>query len=131
MERIISTSMFLLASMKPATSKSSFSPSICLLMAISMYNFGDIKDEHDLREYVAKKINDNEFVLSGRLEVEKVNEQFGLDLPESDQYETIAGLILEHCGHFPKVNEVIRVRKFTFKCVKMADNRIELVKLFC
>lgn len=93
--------------------------------------FGDIKDEHDLREYVAKKINDNEFVLSGRLEVEKVNEQFGLDLPESDQYETIAGLILEHCGHFPKVNEVIRVRKFTFKCVKMADNRIELVKLFC
>lgn len=93
--------------------------------------FGDIKDEHDLREYVAKKINDNEFVLSGRLEVEKVNEQFGLDLPESDQYETIAGLILEHCGHFPKVNEVIRVKKFTFKCVKMADNRIELVKLFC
>ena len=93
--------------------------------------FGDIKDEHDLREYVAKKINDNEFVLSGRLEVEKVNEQFGLDLPESDQYETIAGLILEHCGHFPKVNEVIRVRKFTFKCVKMADNRIDLVKLFC
>ncbi|MBO5961260.1 MAG: HlyC/CorC family transporter [Paludibacteraceae bacterium] len=93
--------------------------------------FGDIKDEHDLREYVAKKINDNEYVLSGRLEVEKVNEQFGLDLPESDQYETIAGLILEHCGHFPKVNEVIRVRKFTFKCVKMADNRIDLVKLFC
>ena len=93
--------------------------------------FGDIKDEHDVREYVAKKINDHEFVLSGRLEVEKVNEQFNLELPESDQYETIAGLILEHCGHFPKVNELIRVDKFTFKCVKMADNRIDLVKLFC
>ena len=93
--------------------------------------FGDIKDEHDLREYVAKKITENEFVLSGRLEVERVNEQFGLELPESDQYETIAGLILENCGHFPKVNELIKVGKFTFKCVKMVDNRIDLVKLFC
>ena len=93
--------------------------------------FGDIKDEHDTREYVARQLNEKEYILSGRLEVERVNEQFGLNLPESDQYETIAGLILEYSGRFPKINETVKVDKFVFKCIKMADNRIELVKLFC
>ena len=92
---------------------------------------GDIKDEHDTREYVARQLNEKEYILSGRLEVERVNEQFGLNLPESDQYETIAGLILEYSGRFPKINETVKVDKFVFKCIKMADNRIELVKLFC
>lgn len=92
--------------------------------------FGDIKDEHDVREYVARQLNEKEYILSGRIEVERVNEQFDLHLPESDQYETIAGLILEYSGRFPKINETVRVGKFLFKCIKMTDNRIELVKLF-
>lgn len=91
--------------------------------------FGDIKDEHDTREYVAEKLSDHEYLLSGRLAVEDVNEKFGLNLPESDEYETIAGLILQYYGHFPKINEQIHIGKLSFKCTKVADNRIELVKL--
>lgn len=93
--------------------------------------FGEINDEHDKCEYTQEQIGPKEFLLSGRLEVEAVNERFGLELPVSDKYDTIAGLILEHYGHFPKVNESIEVEGFTFKCLKMAGNRIDLVKLIC
>lgn len=93
--------------------------------------FGEINDEHDKCEYTQEQVGPKEFLLSGRLEVKAVNERFGLDLPLSEKYDTIAGLILEHYGHFPKVNESIEVEDFTFKCLKMAGNRIDLVKLIC
>lgn len=93
--------------------------------------FGEINDEHDKCEYTQEQVGPKEFLLSGRLEVKAVNELFGLDLPLSEKYDTIAGLILEHYGHFPKVNESIEVEDFTFKCLKMAGNRIDLVKLIC
>lgn len=93
--------------------------------------FGEINDEHDKCEYTQEQIGPKEFLLSGRLEVESVNERFGLELPVSDKYDTIAGLILQHYGHFPKVNESIGIEGFTFKCLKMAGNRIDLVKLTC
>lgn len=93
--------------------------------------FGEINDEHDKCEYTQEQVGSKEFLLSGRLEVKAVNERFGLDLPLSEKYDTIAGLILEHYGHFPKVNESIEVEDFTFKCLKMAGNRIDLVKLIC
>ena len=54
--------------------------------------FGDIEDEHDNTKYIAKQINDNEYVLSARLEIDKVNEMFNLDLPENDDYMTVGGL---------------------------------------
>jgi CBS domain containing-hemolysin-like protein len=91
--------------------------------------FGEIEDEHDTRDYVAEKISDTEFVFSGRLEVKTVNTNFNLNIPESDAYETIAGFILFHHEHFPKLNEVIRIEKFSVKCVKITNNRIELVKI--
>ena len=56
--------------------------------------FGEIEDEHDTTTYVAKSVGNNEYVLSGRLDIEKANELFSLDLPESDEYQTIGGLIL-------------------------------------
>jgi CBS domain containing-hemolysin-like protein len=90
--------------------------------------FGEIQDEHDLIEYVAEKTGENEYLLSGRLEVEAANAKFGLNIPESDEYETIAGFILHHHQHFPKFNEVIQIDKFTVKCIKVTSNRIELVK---
>ncbi len=90
--------------------------------------FGEIQDEHDLIEYVAEKTSDNEYLLSGRLEVESANAKFGLNIPESDEYETIAGFILHHHQHFPKFNEVIHIDKFTVKCIKVTSSRIELVK---
>jgi CBS domain containing-hemolysin-like protein len=91
--------------------------------------FGEIEDEHDNKEHLAKKINDKEYLVSGRLEVKVANSKFNLDIPESDDYETIAGFILNNHQHFPKVNEVIRIDGFTIRCVKVTNNRIELVKI--
>ena len=93
--------------------------------------FGEIEDEHDNRGYIAKKINENEYLLSGRLEVKAANAKFDINIPESDAYETIAGFILHNHQHFPKLNEVIRIEGFTIRCVKVTNNRIELVKVAC
>ncbi len=91
--------------------------------------FGEIEDEHDTREYVAKRLSDNEFILSGRLEIDNLNEQFELELPESDDYVTVAGFILHHYQTFPKLNETIHIDKWTFKVLQAHNNRIDLVKL--
>ncbi|MDD5185967.1 MAG: hemolysin family protein [Paludibacter sp.] len=93
--------------------------------------FGEIEDEHDNRGYIAKKTNENEYLLSGRLEVKAANAKFNINIPESDAYETIAGFILHNHQHFPKLNEVIRIEGFTIRCVKVTNNRIELVKVAC
>ena len=91
--------------------------------------FGDIEDEHDATHYVAKKLGDNEYLLSARLEIDKVNETFDLNLPESDEYMTIGGLILHEYQSFPKLNEVVKIGKFEFKILKNTMTKIELVKL--
>lgn len=91
--------------------------------------FGEIEDEHDVKEYIAEQLSENEYLLSGRMEVEQVNEKFGIDIPESDEYDTIAGFILHHHQHFPKANEIIQIEAFKFRCIKVANNRIELLRL--
>jgi len=91
--------------------------------------FGEIEDEHDTRDYLAKKISDTEYLFSGRLEVKVANAKFNLNIPESDNYETIAGFVLHNHQHFPKVNEAIRVGTFSIRCVKITNNRIEVVKI--
>jgi len=91
--------------------------------------FGDIEDEHDAAKYVAKQTPDGDYVLSARLEIDKVNEKFGLDLPESDEYMTIGGLILHEYQSFPKLNEVIKFDKYEFKIIKSTSRKIELVQL--
>ena len=90
---------------------------------------GDIEDEHDSQKYVAKQLADGDYILSARLEIEKVNELFDLDLPESDDYMTVGGLILHEYQSFPKLNEVIRIGRFEFKIVKNTMTKIELVRL--
>lgn len=91
--------------------------------------FGEIQDEHDFKEYTAEKTGENEYVLSGRLEVDEANRLFNLNIPVSEDYTTIAGYILQAHQHFPKLNEIIRIDNFTFKCLKVTNNRIELVKM--
>ncbi|MDR3652437.1 MAG: hemolysin family protein [Paludibacter sp.] len=91
--------------------------------------FGEIEDEHDNNDYIAEQTAENEYIFSGRLEVETVNSKFNLNIPESDAYETIAGFILHNHQHFPKLNEIIRIGGYTIKCVKVTNNRIELVKV--
>lgn len=91
--------------------------------------FGDIEDEHDNTSYVCKQLGEREYVLSARLEIEKVNETFGLDLPESDDYLTVGGLILSRYQSFPKLHEVIEIDNYQFKIIKVTATKIELVKL--
>ena len=91
--------------------------------------FGDIEDEHDNLKYVAKQTSDNEYVLSARLEIDKVNEMFDLELPENDDYMTIGGLILHVYQSFPKLNEIITIGQYEFKIIKSTMTKIELVKL--
>lgn len=91
--------------------------------------FGEIEDEHDNTNYVAKQIGEKEYVLSGRLEIEKANELLGLDLPESEDYMTVSGLILHQYQSFPKLNEIVRFGHFSFRIVKSTTTKIELVRL--
>lgn len=91
--------------------------------------FGDIEDEHDNTSYICKQINEDEYVLSARLEIEKVNETFGLELPESDDYLTVGGLILHQYQSFPKLHELITVGRYQFKIIKVTATKIELVRL--
>ncbi len=91
--------------------------------------FGEIEDEHDNAKYIAKKTSDGEFILSARLEIDKVNDRFDLDLPESDEYMTVGGLILHYYQSFPKLNEIVKVGCFEFKIIKNTMTKIELVRL--
>lgn len=90
---------------------------------------GEIEDEHDNTNHVAKQISGHEFMLSARLEIAKVNEMFNLDLPESDEYMTLGGLILHEYQSFPKLNEVVKIDHYEFKIVKNTATKIELVRL--
>ena len=91
--------------------------------------FGEIEDEHDTDEYIAKKTEDDTYLLSARLEIERVNEMFGLNLPESDNYQTIAGFILNHYRSFPKMHEIIQIDNLRIKIIKVESSKIELITL--
>ncbi|KIP58551.1 hemolysin family protein [Prevotella pectinovora] len=91
--------------------------------------FGDIEDEHDNSNYIAQKNSDGTYLLSARLEIDKVNDLFSLDIPESEDYMTIGGFILHEYENFPKLNEVVRIGRFEFKIIKNTMTKIELVRL--
>ena len=91
--------------------------------------FGDIEDEHDFKTVVSKKVSDDEYILSGRMEIDSLNDKFSLSLPESDDYATIAGLILHHYEKFPKLNETIEIENYSFKIIKVTTTKIELVRM--
>ncbi len=91
--------------------------------------FGEIEDEHDLRKLEKRQINENTYVISARSEIDELNELFGLELPESDEYNTLAGLILYHNCSIPQVDEIVEVGNFSFKILKSTSTRIELIEL--
>lgn len=89
---------------------------------------GEIEDEHDVMNLIAQKTDDG-YLLSGRMEIDRVNRMFGLDIPESDEYMTIGGLILSKAKGFPKVNEKIEVGPYVLRILKKGETKIELVEL--
>ncbi len=91
--------------------------------------FGDIEDEHDINEMIEKVINPGEFVLSGRLEVDYLNEKYRLSLPEKDDFETLAGMVLYYHGSIPKPNDIIRIGNVVIKVLKVTATRLDLVNL--
>ena len=90
---------------------------------------GEIEDEHDNQNLIAKELGENEYLLSGRLEIEHINEMFDLEIPESDDYQTLSGFILVHLQRFPQLNEKIKIGKFSIQAAKLRNTKIELVKL--
>ena len=91
--------------------------------------FGEIEDEHDTTELIEKRIGENELILSGRLEIDYLNDKYDLNLPESEDYETLTGLIFYYFQNIPKQNEIIRIEPFDVKILKVSRTRIELVNL--
>jgi CBS domain containing-hemolysin-like protein len=91
--------------------------------------FGEIEDEHDKEEMTEKKISDTEFIFSGRLEIDYLNETYKLNLPESEEYGTLAGLIINIHESIPSANEEISFERFKVKILAVSGNRIEQVLL--
>jgi CBS domain containing-hemolysin-like protein len=90
---------------------------------------GEIEDEHDQVRYECRQTNDGGYLISARLEIERVNEILGINLPESDAYKTVGGLILARYQKFPKLNEVITFDNWKVKILKNTKTKIELVKI--
>ncbi|WP_185870446.1 hemolysin family protein [Blattabacterium cuenoti] len=91
---------------------------------------GDIKDEHDEIFFVEKKLNENEFLFSARLEIDFLNAKYKLDLPKSEEYETLGGLIVSHTGNIPKKGEKIMISDILYiEIKKVSKNKIEEVFL--
>lgn len=90
---------------------------------------GEIEDEHDFSELIEKRVNDNEFIFSGRLEIDYLNDTYNLGLPKSDDYETLAGLILFYHESIPVMNEKITIHPFILKILDVSQTHINLVQL--
>ena len=91
--------------------------------------FGDLEDEHDRRKLVARKTGDNSYEFSGRMEIERINEMFDLDLPESDDYQTIAGYIVNRIEMIPNQGEEHIIDNYTIRINKKNGARLELISL--
>ncbi|MEE4115204.1 MAG: hemolysin family protein [Marinilabiliaceae bacterium] len=90
---------------------------------------GEIEDEHDSSGLTERKIGDSEYLFSGRLEIDYINEAYKLSLPASEEYETLAGLVFSHHGSIPKINEVIEIENIRLKILKITDTRLELINV--
>ncbi|MFW5831069.1 MAG: hemolysin family protein [Prolixibacteraceae bacterium] len=91
--------------------------------------FGEIEDEHDTSDIIEKQISPNEYIFSGRSEIDLLNEKYQLNLPEAEEFETLAGFILYFYENIPKINTVINIGNFHLKILKATNTKIELVKL--
>ncbi|MBR9832002.1 HlyC/CorC family transporter [bacterium] len=91
--------------------------------------FGEIEDEHDKEELIEEVISETEYLFSARLEIDYLNDAYKLNLPEADNYETLAGLIISHYESIPKADTKCRIDNYELTVLKVSDNRIELIRL--
>ncbi|MBN1596754.1 MAG: HlyC/CorC family transporter [Bacteroidales bacterium] len=91
--------------------------------------FGEIEDEHDTVELIEKQINNEEFIFSGRMEIDYINDKYKINIPESEDYETLAGFIFFHYENIPELNERIVIEPFEIKILNASKTKIDLVHL--
>ena len=91
--------------------------------------FGDIQDEHDHSEIIEKDLGNGMFEFSGRAEIAQINDKYHLDIPEDDEYQTLAGYILVKTGEIPNENEKITLGNIEFEIIKKSATRLELIKV--
>lgn len=91
--------------------------------------FGEIEDEHDKQRLIARRIDNNTYEFSGRVEVERINEQFPLELKESEEYQTLAGYILDHLEEIPAQGAQFDIDDWKFTILKTSAARIELIRM--
>lgn len=91
--------------------------------------FGEIEDEHDSDDSIEEKLDDDTYNFSARLEVDYINEAYKVNLPESENYETLGGLIVNHTQEIPAQNEVVKIDKFQFTILAVSNTKIDLVEL--
>ncbi len=91
--------------------------------------FGEIQDEHDSEDLFEKKLSEKDFVFSGRLEIDYLNEKYAISIPEDEDYETLAGFILNHTESLPMIKDQIIIEQFRYTILKVSETRVELVKL--
>jgi putative hemolysin len=92
--------------------------------------FGEIEDEHDKEIWLEEKINNNEFLFSARIDIDYLNETFKLSLEESDEYDTLAGLIIHHIESIPTQGDSVQLEKYRLVVEEVSDRKIETVRLF-
>ncbi|RYD86920.1 MAG: CBS domain-containing protein, partial [Sphingobacteriales bacterium] len=91
--------------------------------------FGEIRDEYDSEEFVERRISENEYILSGRLELDYLCDKFELSFPEDEESETLSGYIINHHETIPTQKERIIIGNYEFDILNVGDTRIEMVKL--
>lgn len=91
--------------------------------------FGEIDDEYDVDNLLEKQLKDDEFLFSARLEIDYLNERYNLNLPESEEYETLGGLILNHLESIPEKGQELRIPGFIFRITQVSEKRIEMVQV--
>ncbi|WP_431162628.1 hemolysin family protein [Flagellimonas beolgyonensis] len=91
--------------------------------------FGEIEDEHDTTDLHEEQIGENEYKFSARLEVDYINENYKLELPEGEEYETLGGLIVNHTGDIPEQDTEVNIENFTFKILEVSNTKIDLVSM--
>jgi CBS domain containing-hemolysin-like protein len=91
--------------------------------------FGEIEDEHDSVDLIEEKLEDHLFKFSARLEVDYLNETYRINLPESENYETLGGLIVHHTEEIPKQNDMVKIDSFQFTILEVSNTKIDMIEL--
>lgn len=91
--------------------------------------FGEIEDEHDKTIFIETRISDNEFIFSARIEIDYLNDKYKLNLPESEEFETLAGYIFFLHKQMPDKNEIIETNHYTFEILKIDEPKIDTVRV--